>query len=82
MSQMAVTDYWSIIYQQYSHCVDYNLYKWLIGKDDYRLLLGKDAWQKQLQTRWNIILHKEKPFIISDTSKVTQVINGVRFIML
>jgi hypothetical protein len=45
VSQMAVTDYWSIIYQQYCSCEDYNLYKWLIGEDDYRLLLGKDAWQ-------------------------------------
>jgi hypothetical protein len=69
VSQMAATDYWSFISQQYCNCVDYNLHKWLRGEDDYKLLLAKDAHQKKLQTSWSIILHKEKSFIISDTPK-------------
>jgi hypothetical protein len=69
VSQMAARDYWSFISQQYCSCVDYNLHKWLRGEDDYKLLLAKDSQEKQLQTRWSIILHKEKSFIISDTPK-------------
>jgi len=68
---MAATNCWSFTCQQYCNCVDYNLNKCLRGEDDYKLLLAKDAQQKQLQTSWSIILHKEKSFIISDTPKET-----------
>lgn len=79
---MAATDYWSFISQQYCSFVDYYLHKWLRVEDNYKLLLAKNAQQKQLQTIWSIILHKEKSFIISDTPKETQVIVGVRLIIL